>query len=243
MIMVGGKPLPPGATVITNPDGSISVSVPELSKADEELVAKMMAKGMSESDVRQMLAATGGKISPESRALMEQILASGASAEEIASRVDAMLTATALADGRTDEGGLYEESNMADARASYLNEHGDGDLRKPGELGGQSLLDKIKMRNAAKGARGSVKRQSEIQREKKKSRQEEREEEKLRKQSYYRKVTGLRRAKVPMMVYSCGGFSRCFRVCRFYDVEGPPVGVEYEAAKAADSRRELNPDL
>jgi hypothetical protein len=35
--------------------------VPELSKADEELVAKMMAKGMSESDVRQMLAATGGK--------------------------------------------------------------------------------------------------------------------------------------------------------------------------------------
>ena len=40
------------------------------------------------------------------------------------------------------------------------------------------------------GARGSVKRQSEIQREKKKSRQEEREEEKARKASYYRKVTG-----------------------------------------------------
>ena len=32
-------------------------------------------------------------------------------------------------------------------------------------------------------------------------------------------LSGLRRAKVPMMVYSCGGFSRCFRVCRFYDVE------------------------
>ena len=31
--------------------------------------------------------------------------------------------------------------------------------------------------------------------------------------------SGLRKAKVPMMVYSCGGFSRCFRVCRFYDVE------------------------
>ena len=34
--------------------------------------------------------------------------------------------------------------------------------------------------------------------------------------------TGLRKAKVPMMVYSCGGFSRCFRVCRFYDVEVRP---------------------
>merc|ERR1711974_527498 len=95
-------------------------------------------------------------------------------------------------------------------------------LARPGQQG--SLADRIRARNAAKGARGSVKRQSEIQREKKKSRQEE---EKARKASYYRKVTGLRRAKVPMMVYSCGGFSRCFRVCRFYDVEGPPVGVEY----------------
>ena len=40
------------------------------------------------------------------------------------------------------------------------------------------------------GARGSVKRQSEIQRDKKKSRQEEREEDRARKASYYRKVTG-----------------------------------------------------
>merc|ERR1719292_2405 len=78
--------------------------------------------------------------------------------------------------------------------------------------------------------RGSIKRQSEIIRERHQSRQEEREEERQRKASYYRKVTGLRRAKVPMMVYSCGGFSRCFRVCRFYDVEGPPVGVEYDRA-------------
>ena len=38
--------------------------------------------------------------------------------------------------------------------------------------------------------RGSIKRQSEIVREKKKSRQEEREEEKLRQASYFRKVTG-----------------------------------------------------
>ena len=54
-------------------------------------------------------------------------------------------------------------------------------------------------------------------------------------------VSGLRKAKVPLMVYSCGGFSRCFRIARFYDCEGPPVGVEY--AKPGDERRALNPEL
>ena len=122
----------------------------------------------------------------------------------------------------------------------------------------------VRMRDHSGGAgtikRGSVKRQSEIMREKKKSRQEERDEERERKASYFRKVTGmntdhdeikiilykisvlgLRRAKVPLMVYSCGGFSRCFRIARFYDVEGPPVGVEY--SRPDDDRKSLNPDL
>jgi len=95
--------------------------------------------------------------------------------------------------------------------------------------------------NGGRVKRGSIKRQSEILREKKKSRQEEREEERKRKESYFRKVTGLRKAKVPLMVYSCGGFSRCFRIARFYDLEGPPVGVEY--SKTEDERRALNPEL
>ena len=43
------------------------------------------------------------------------------------------------------------------------------------------------------------------------------------------------------MVYSCGGFSRCFRIARFYDLEGPPVGVEY--ARPEDERKALNPEL
>ena len=54
-------------------------------------------------------------------------------------------------------------------------------------------------------------------------------------------AAGLRKAKVPLMVYSCGGFSRCFRVARFYDVEGPPVGLFYE--RPGDERKDLNPDL
>ena len=51
------------------------------------------------------------------------------------------------------------------------------------------LIEIPKLREGAI-RRGSVKRQSEIVREKKKSRQEEREEEKLRQASYFRKVTG-----------------------------------------------------
>jgi len=119
---------------------------------------------------------------------------------------------------------------------------------REGAVGGVSGVSGgrgVKLRDHSGGAgtikRGSIKRQSEIIREKKKSRQEEREEDRERKASYFRRVTGLRRAKVPLMVYSCGGFSRCFRIARFYDIEGPPVGVEY--ARPDDDRRELNPDL
>merc|ERR1719323_2415957 len=74
-----------------------------------------------------------------------------------------------------------------------------------------ALTNGVTMRDHSGGS-GSIKRQSEIMREKKMSRQEEREEERKRKESYFRKVTGLRKAKVPLMVYSCGGFSRCFRI-------------------------------
>ena len=129
------------------------------------------------------------------------------------------------------------------------------------------LTNGVTLRDHSGGAgmikRGSIKRQSEIMREKKKSRQEEREEERKRKESYFRKVTGeiwkccgyanilcnlhatsftgLRKAKVPLMVYSCGGFSRCFRIARFYDLEGPPVGIEYSSR--GDERKALNPEL
>merc|ERR1719225_597129 len=44
----------------------------------------------------------------------------------------------------------------------------------------------------------------------------------------YRKIVGLKSSKVPMMVYSHGGFSRCFRIARRYQVDGPPIGVRYD---------------
>ena len=49
----------------------------------------------------------------------------------------------------------------------------------------------------------------------------------------YRKIVGLKSSKVPMMVYSHGGFSRCFRIARRYQVDGPPIGVRYDEAEAA----------
>merc|ERR1711874_169621 len=168
----------------------------------------------------------------------KQILSSGASTEEMNSRVQALLSANKAGVGGVGHGG----TNLSEAiEGGRMRVPGSIDENlSPGDL--QSLRDKIQMRQAQSGARGgSVKRQSEIIREKKKSKQEEREKEgeEARKASYYRKVTGLRRAKVPMMVYSCGGFSRCFRVCRFYDVEGPPVGVEYEAPTPLKDSRNL----
>jgi len=261
-ISVGGKKLPPGASLQTNPDGSVSIEGGILGDlpadaSEEEISERLKAAGLSDSDAKMMMKANKGKgLSPEARALMENILASSASQDEISNRVSALLAGTALSttrgvekvQGREIDMVQYEGTNLSEAR-----ERKDGfempdipnvaipELRE----GTVSGVGGVRMRDHSGGAgtikRGSVKRQSEIMREKKKSRQEEREEERERKASYFRKVTGLRRAKVPLMVYSCGGFSRCFRIARFYDIEGPPVGVEY--SRPDDDRKSLNPDL
>lgn len=222
--------------------------------SEEEITARLKAAGLSDSDAKMMIKANKGKgLSPESRALMEQILASSASQDEISSRVSALLAGTALSSSRGLNKGEGREIEMAEYEGANLSEARE---RKDGfempdipnvaipELR-EGAVNGVRMRDHSGGAglvkRGSIKRQSEIMREKKKSRQEEREEDRERKASYFRKVTGLRRAKVPLMVYSCGGFSRCFRIARFYDVEGPPVGVEY--SRPDDDRKSLNPDL
>jgi len=238
-------------------DGGVLAGLPA-DASEEEIAERLKAAGLSEADAKMMMKANKGKgLSPEARALMESILASSASQDEISSRVSALLAGTALSttrgvdkvNGREIDMVQYEGTNLSEVR-----ERKDGfempdipnvaipELRE-GAVNGVS--GGVRMRDHSGGAgtikRGSVKRQSEIMREKKKSRQEERDEERERKASYFRKVTGLRRAKVPLMVYSCGGFSRCFRIARFYDVEGPPVGVEY--SRPDDDRKSLNPDL
>merc|ERR1719219_226768 len=210
--------------------------------SEEEIAIRLAAAGIDSETAKKMVGAVkGGGMTPETRALMEQVLASGGGAEDVSGRVAAMLAGSSLTttkgvakgEGREVETVEYEGANLSDMKQR----------KDTFEMPQVPLIEIPKLREGTVGGirRGSIKRQSEIVREKKKSRQEEREEEKLRQASYFRKVTGLRKAKVPLMVYSCGGFSRCFRIARFYDLEGPPVGVEYE--RPEDERKALNPEL
>jgi len=237
-----------------------------------------------------LMAAVYKGVSEESRALMQQILASNSSQDEISSRVAALLAGTALSTSRGDKTAnlrgdvkmeQYDIGNLdlsARKRTDDFTMPDIPDIEIDGVRGGRDYSgsrrtgtaengydvssgsvrrrkyytasqgeddsSSVNMRGASldlmRAKRGSIKRQSELLRESRKKAQE-REEERQRKRSYYRQIAGLRKAKVPMMVYSCGGFSRCFRVARYYDVEGPPVGVVFE--RPEDERRSLNPDL
>merc|ERR1712106_346185 len=108
-VTLGGAKLPKGATVVNNPDGSKSISV---TAEQEELVAKMLASGMDEATAYQYLqqlcglGVAGKGITPEAKALMEQILASKGSKEEIASRVAALLAGSELSSSCGMNGGL-----------------------------------------------------------------------------------------------------------------------------------------
>jgi len=224
----------------------------------EEVQRKLLASGMSEAEISAVMGAiskSGGKsnISPETRALMDQILKSSGTQEEISGRVLALLAGSSLSTTRGVERNNTEIDLIDYEAASIDGMKGKSDkfemptiprMEIPKITRDSAGVGGVKMRESGgQVKRGSVKRQSEIIRERHKSRQEERDEEKKRRQSYYRKVTGLRRAKVPLMVYSCGGFSRCFRVARFYDVDGPPVGIEYEERSSRAERKALNPEL
>jgi len=99
-VRLGGAELPKGATVTKNSDGTVSISA---SMMDSEMAEKLLAAGMEEKYIRELLSGGGKGISPESRALMEQILASTGSQEEIASRVTALLEGTALSGNRGED--------------------------------------------------------------------------------------------------------------------------------------------
>jgi len=176
------------------------------------------------------------ELSAESRALMEQILNSASSQDEINNRVAALLAGTALSSSRGEVGAR----KFGDIKMETYD-IGDGKANGGATRADDSQIGGVTMRTGIRGGRTSIKRQSEILRDSRK-RAEEREEERQRKKSYYRQIAGLRKAKVPLMVYSCGGFSRCFRLARFYDAEGPPVGVVYTRPEN-DARKELNPEL
>merc|ERR1712032_696546 len=142
---LGGAKLPQGATVVNNPDGSKSISV---TAEQEELVAKMLASGMDEATAYQYLqqlcglGVAGKGITPEAKALMEQILASNGSKEEIASRVEALLAGSELSSSRGMNGG-FDGTNLSEARGRGTIPQLDEDsLARPGQQG--SLADRIR---------------------------------------------------------------------------------------------------
>jgi len=279
---MNGHSLPPGMEAVLN-------SLPE-NATEAEIAAAMAAAGVSMDPSNPLMAAVYKGVSEESRALMQQILASNSSQDEISSRVAALLAGTALSTSRGDKtanlrgdvkmeqydignldlsarkrtddftmpdipdieiDGVRSGRDYSGSRRTGTAENGydvsSGSVRRRKYYTasqGEDDSSSVNMRGASldlmRAKRGSIKRQSELLRESRKKAQE-REEERQRKRSYYRQIAGLRKAKVPMMVYSCGGFSRCFRVARYYDVEGPPVGVVFE--RPEDERRSLNPDL
>jgi len=211
-------------------------------EADEDGDTAFSGGGMSQEEKDKLIKALPVGVSDETRALMEQILNSCASQDEINNRVAALLAGTALSTSREEPGD--RKYSKTDGFSGIEN----GDVGGKVKVGDTAAADDgyqipgVTMRGI-KGNRTSIKRQSEILRDSRKKAQE-REEERQRKKSYYRQVAGLKKAKVPLMVYSCGGFSRCFRLANFYDCEGPPVGVVYSRAEDyADARRNLNPDL
>jgi len=199
----------------------------------EELQAAL--KSGAKLDKDQIIKSLPVGVSAESRALMEQILNSASSQDEINNRVAALLAGTALSSSRGEIGAR----KFGDVKMETYDIDGKANGGAAGADGSQ--IGGVTMRTGIRGGRTSIKRQSEILRDSRK-RAEEREEERQRKKSYYRQIAGLRKAKVPLMVYSCGGFSRCFRLARFYDPEGPPVGVVYTRPET-DLRKELNPEL
>merc|ERR1719193_1566998 len=92
---MNGHNLPPGMEAVLN-------SLPE-NATEAEIAAAMAAAGVSMDPSNPLMAAVYKGVSEESRALMQQILASNSSQDEISSRVAALLAGTALSTSRGDK--------------------------------------------------------------------------------------------------------------------------------------------
>jgi len=174
-------------------------------------------------------------LSDENRKLMESILAKSVKDQyEIGSRVATLLAGTSL----TTTAGVDIKRRDPVEEIGYETVDGLGKLTKkrvdtyvaPRKI----EIPKVTVQDIP---RPSIQRQSQSLHRLRKLSEQQREADKKREEE--KRITGLRRAKVPLMVYSCGGFTRCFRIARFYDVDGPPIGIKYDA----ESRAALNPDV
>jgi len=174
-------------------------------------------------------------LSDENRRLMESILAKSVKDQyEIGSRVATLLAGTSL----TTTAGVDIKRRDPVEEIGYETVDGLGKLTKRRvdtyTAPKRYEIPKVTVQDIP---RPSIQRQSQSLHRLRKLSEQQREADKKREEE--KRITGLRRAKVPLMVYSCGGFTRCFRIARFYDVDGPPIGIKYDA----ESRAALNPDI
>merc|ERR1712198_336689 len=164
--------------------------------SEEEIASRLAAAGITGDAAKQMMSAVksgGGAMSAETRKLMEQILASSGDKDETSARVAALLAGSSLTttrgakrgDGREVDMVQYEGTNMEDMKERKdtfempevpnvnIPQLRDGGLTNGHGLS-NGLSNGVTMRDHSGGAggikRGSIKRQSEIMREKKMSR-------------------------------------------------------------------------
>jgi len=179
---------------------------------------------------------SGPGLSDENRKLMEGILAKSQNEQqEIGSRVAMLLAGTSL----STTSGVEIRRREPVEEIGYETVDGLGKLtrRKQDTFVAPKRVEipKVTIQDIP---RPSIQRQSQSLHRLRKLSEQQKEADKKRDEE--KRITGLRRAKVPLMVYSCGGFTRCFRIARFYDVDGPPIGVNYSDPNSRDA---LNPDI
>jgi len=178
-------------------------------------------------------------LSDENRRLMEEILRkSVADQQDIGTRVAALLAGTSL----TTTSGTHIRKRESIEEVSYqtIGDSSTSQARRSRDFVAPKIAP-VRVPSPsptpAPVQRPSIMRQSQsLSRLRKLS---ESQKESQKEEASKRHITGLRRAKVPLMVYSCGGFTRCFRIARYYSTEGPPIGVTYDR----NTRQALNPEL
>jgi len=217
----------------------IQGSIRETDKAFSDAMAASKKKSVSSGPGLSARGARLRAISPlsdENRKLMEGILAKSVNEQQdIGSRVAALLAGTSL----TTTSGVEIRRREPIEEIGYETVDGLGKLtrRKQDTYVAPKRVEipKVTIQDIP---RPSIQRQSQSLHRLRKLSEQQKEADKKRDEE--KRIIGLRRAKVPLMVYSCGGFTRCFRIARFYDVDGPPIGVNYSDPT---SRAALNPDI
>eukprot|EP00096_Caligus_rogercresseyi_P009364 TRINITY_DN316_c0_g2_i6.p2 TRINITY_DN316_c0_g2~~TRINITY_DN316_c0_g2_i6.p2 ORF type:complete len:273 (-),score=47.66 TRINITY_DN316_c0_g2_i6:292-1110(-) len=185
----------------------------------------MFDKALNDAEAQRLAIQKIG-VSSDTRKLMEKILATQKKSADVSERVSNLLASSGLTTSRgvdyrkRDDIDRVEYTSIKDTSVRRSNRRFDmpdiepeETYRHPASLGigvigtGNQRLVRRNVHRATRFKALEESRESSVDED--------------------RRILGLRRAKVPLMVYSCGGFTRCYRLARFYSVDGPPIGLKY----------------